>query len=170
LPMTISTARDIFVLELSQMLSAEHIIYRMLGNVARETNLPDAREAYEQHINETETHISNMEAALESIGETPEKATCLAAKGLSDEHDALKRVLLSGHARELGLLYGASKTEHYEIASYTMLIQLASELHEYEAATLLQANLDDELAMAKQVEKLAIMISKDAMKTVAVPA
>ncbi len=152
------------------MLSAEHVIYRMLGNVARETNLPDAREAYEQHINETEIHISNLEAALESIGETPEKAACLAVKGLSDEHDALKRVLLSGHALELGLLGGVGKTEHYEIASYIMLIQLTGELGELEAARFLQANLDDELAMAKQVEKLAIMISKDAMKTVAVPA
>jgi ferritin-like metal-binding protein YciE len=168
--MTMSSARELFIHELSDTLSAENIIYKMLGKVAKETQLPEARKGYEKHLKETEQHIANVEAAFKSLGEAPEKTTCLAAKGLSEEHDALKEEEPTGHALELGLLGGAGKTEHYEIASYTLLVQMAKDLGETEAVKLLQANLDDELTMAKEVEKLATSVSRDAKKAEAVPA
>ena len=55
----------------------------------------------------------------------------------------------------MGLLGGASKTEHYEIASYTDLVQMAKDLGEPEAARLLKENLDQEKAMSKQLETLS---------------
>jgi ferritin-like metal-binding protein YciE len=160
--MTLSTARELFVHELSDTLSAENIIHKMLGQVVKETKLPDARAAFEQHLEETKQHIANVESAFEAIGEKPEKTTCHAAVGLSEEHKALKEEKPTAHALELGLLGGAGKTEHYEIASYTLLVQMAKDLGETEAARLLQQNLDQELAMSKTVEQLAKVVSKDA--------
>ena len=168
--MSMSTPRELFVHELSDTLSAENIIYKMLGKVAKETQLPEARKGYEKHLKETEQHIANVEAAFKSLGETPEKTTCLAAKGLSEEHDALKEEKPTGPALELGLLGGAAKTEHYEIASYTLLVQMARDLGETEAAKLLQSNLEQEVATLKHVETLAKSLSQDAKKTAAVPA
>jgi ferritin-like metal-binding protein YciE len=168
--MSMSTPRELFVHELSDTLSAENIIYKTLGKVAKETQLPEARKGYEKHLKETEQHIANVEAAFKSLGETAEKTTCLAAKGLSAEHDALKEEKPTGAALELGLLGGAAKTEHYEIASYTLLVQMARDLGETEAAKLLQANLEQEVATLKQVESLAKSLSQDARKTAAVPA
>jgi ferritin-like metal-binding protein YciE len=164
--MPMSTAREIFVHELSDTLSAENIIYKMLGQVVKETKLPPAQEAYQHHLDETKQHISNVEAAFKAIGEKPEKTTCLAADGLSKEHAALKEEKPKDHALELGLLGGAGKTEHYEIASYKLLVQMAKDLGETKAAALLQENLDQELAMSKTVEKLAKMVSADAKKAV----
>lgn len=160
--MPMSTARDAFVHELSDMLSAENIIHKMLGQVVKETKLPDAQKAFEKHRDETEEHISNIELTFKAIGEKPEKTTCHAAEGLSEEHKALKEEKPTDHALELGLLGGAGKTEHYEIASYTLLVQMAKDLGETEAAKLLQKNLDQELAMSKTVESLAKAVSKDA--------
>lgn len=160
--MTMSTARELFVHELSDTLSAENIIHKMLGQVVKETKLPDARAAYEQHLEETATHIANVEAAFKAIGEKPEKTTCHAAVGLNEEHKALKEEKPKDHALELGLLGGAGKTEHYEIASYTLLVQMAKDLGESEAAKLLQENLDQELQMSQTVEKLAKAVLKDA--------
>jgi ferritin-like metal-binding protein YciE len=157
-----STAREIFVHELSDTLSAENIIHKMLGQVVKETKLPDAKSAFEQHLEETAQHIANVEAAFKAIGEKPEKTTCHAAVGLSEEHKALKDEKPPDHALELGLLGGAGKTEHYEIASYTLLVQMAKDLGETDAAKLLQENLDQELAMSKQVETLAKAVLKDA--------
>lgn len=160
--MPMSTARELFVHELSDTLSAENQIYKMLGKVVGETKLPDAKQAYQHHLEETKQHIANVTAAFEAIGEKPEKTVCLAAKGLGEEHDALKEEEPSGHALELGLLGGAGKTEHYEIASYTLLVQMAKDLGETEAAKLLQANLDQELTMSKTVVALAKTVSADA--------
>ena len=160
--MSMSTARELFTHELSDTLSAEQIIHKMLGEVVKETKLPDAKKAYEKHRAETEQHIANVEAAFKAIGEKPERTTCHAAVGLKEEHDALKDEKPTDHALELGLLGGAGKTEHYEIASYTLLVQMAKDLGETKAAGLLQENLDQELAMSKQVETLAKAVSKDA--------
>jgi len=160
-----STAREIFVHELSDTLSAENQIYKMLGKVVKETKLPDAKSAFERHREETKGHIDNVEAAFQAMGEKPEKTVCLAAKGLSEEHDALAEEKPTDHALELGLLGGAGKTEHYEIASYTLLVQMAKDLGETEAAKLLQTNLDQEVAMDKTVQALAKAVSADAKKT-----
>lgn len=160
--MSMSTARELFVHELADTLSAENIIYKMLGQVVKETKLPDAKKAFQSHLDETRGHIANVEAAFKAIGEKPEKTTCHAAVGLSEEHAALREEKPTAHALELGLLGGAGKTEHYEIASYTLLVQMAKDLGEAKAADLLQQNLDQELAMSTQVESLARMVSKDA--------
>lgn len=160
--MSISTARELFVHELSDTLSADTIILKMLGQVVKETRLPDAKAAYEQHLEETKAHIANVESAFKAIGEEPEKTTCHAAESLSEEHAALKEEKPTDHALELGLLGGAGKTEHYEIASYMLLVQMAKDLGETEAAKLLPQNLDQELAMSKTVETLAKAVLKDA--------
>ena len=56
---------------------------------------------------------------------------------------------------------GAAKTEHYEIASYNALIQMAKDLGETEVAALLKENLDQEKEMARKVESLAKVIGKE---------
>ena len=165
--MAMSTAREIFVHELSDTLSAEKQILKMLGKVVKETKLPDAKKAYQHHLDETEGHITNVEAAFQAIGEKPERTVCLAAKGLGEEHDALAEEKPTDHALELGLLGSASKTEHYEIASYTLLVQMAKDLGETDAAKLLQTNLDQELAMDKTIMGLAKEVSADARAAVA---
>jgi ferritin-like metal-binding protein YciE len=57
-------------------------------------------------------------------------------------------------------LGGAAKTEHYEMAMYTGLVQMAKDLGETEAAQLLQDNLDQEKEMAVRVETLARELGK----------
>jgi ferritin-like metal-binding protein YciE len=57
-------------------------------------------------------------------------------------------------------LGGAVKTEHYEMAMYTGLVQMARDLGETDAAQLLQDNLDQEKEMAVRVETLARELGK----------
>jgi ferritin-like metal-binding protein YciE len=160
--MGLDTPRDLFVHELSDMMSAENIIYKVLGEMVTETKVPEIKTAFQSHLKETEAQIKNLHAVFKSLGEQPEQMTCHAAEGLKKEHDSLKEEKPKGHVLELGLLGGAGKTEHYEMASYTMLVQMAKDLGETEAARLLKENLDQEVATAKKVEALAKAVGKDA--------
>lgn len=65
-------------------------------------------------------------------------------------------------ALAMGNVAGAAKTEHYEIATYTALVQMAKDLGERDAAALLKENLDQEKAMAKRVEAIAKELGKAA--------
>ena len=160
--MSLTTPRELFLHELSDTLSAEQIFHKVLGEMAQETKLPDARTAFESHQKETAQHIENVKTVFKNMGEQPEKLLCHAADGLKKEHDSLKEEKPKGDVLELGLLGGAGKTEHYEIASYKMLVQMAKDLGEADSVKLLQQNLDQEIAAANKVEKLARTVSKGA--------
>ncbi|HEV2065543.1 MAG TPA: DUF892 family protein [Thermomicrobiales bacterium] len=159
--MALATPRDLFLHELSDTLSAENIILGMLGELEKETEHPDVKSAVKQHQTETKQQIENVEKIFKQLGEKAEDVSCHAAEGLKAEHDSLKEEQPSPQVMELGNLAGAAKTEHYEIASYTSLVQMARDLGEREAVDLLSENLAQEKEMARTVESLAKQLGKE---------
>jgi ferritin-like metal-binding protein YciE len=160
--MPLQTPRDLFIHELSDTVSAEHLILEMLGELQQETSNPDVRAAVKHHVTETRQQIKNLEKVFKQLGESPEDTTCHAAEGLKQEHQALKDEQPAPLVLEIGNLAGAAKTEHYEIASYTALVQMARDLGEREAVDLLNENLSQEKEMARTVESLAKQVGKQA--------
>ena len=160
--MSLQTPRDLFIHELSDAMSAEHIVLKMLGALEQETQQAEVRKAVTHHQQETEQQIANLRKAFELLGAEPEETTCHAAEGLKKEHDALKEENPSELILELGNLAGAMKTEHYEIATYITLHQMAKDLGEKEVADLLDENLTQEKEMARTVQSLVKDLGKDA--------
>lgn len=160
--MSLSTPHELFMHELADTMSAEHIILGMLPELASEASHPEAKKAFQEHEKETRQQIKNLEQVFKSLGEQPEPTTCHAAEGLKKEHEALHEEQPSAMVLEMGNIAGAAKTEHYEIASYTALVQMARDLGQREAAQLLKENLDQEKAMAKRVEAIAKELGKAA--------
>lgn len=160
--MPLESPRDLLVHELSDTMSAEHTFLGLLPKLADEARHPDAKKAFKAHEAETRQQIKNLDRVFEHLGSRPEETTCYASVGLAKEHDALLEEQPSPMVLEMGDLGAAAKTEHYEIASYTMLVRMAKDLGEQDVARLLQENLDQEKAMAKQVEALAKELGKEA--------
>ena len=160
--MSLATPRDLFLHDLSDTLSAEHIVLEMLGVLQQETGNAEVKAALKHHETETRQQINTLERAFKLLGERPEDTTCHAAEGLKREHEALKAEQPAPLVLELGNLGGAAKTEHYEIASYTALVQMAKDLGETEVADVLKESLDQEKEMARTVEKLARQVGKEA--------
>lgn len=159
--MTIATPRELFVHELADAMSAEHQILEMLPELQQEALHPEFKQALKEHAAETKQHVKNLQAVFKAFGEKPEETTCLGMKGLVDEHASMHEEDPSPEMLELSNLIGAEKTEHYEIVSYTRLVQMAKDLGEKDAAGLLQENLDQEKAMAKRVADLTKSMSKE---------
>lgn len=160
--MSMTSPRELFVHELSDTMSAEQIILKMLPELQKEALHPEVKAAFKEHEAETKQQIKNLEQVFKQLGEEPEETTCHAAEGLKKEHEALHEEEPTPEVLEMGNLGGAAKTEHYEIASYTLLVQLAKDLGEREAADLLKENLDQEKAMSKRVEALTKELGKAA--------
>jgi ferritin-like metal-binding protein YciE len=160
--MAIAEPRELLIHELGDMMSAEHIIVKMLPELAKEAQHDELKSAFKDHESETKEQIKRLEQAFEALGEKVEESTCYAAEGLKKEHEALHEEDPSPEILEMGNVLGASKTEHYEIASYTGLVQLANDLGERKVADLLKQNLQEEEAMAKKLEKLGKQLGKEA--------
>ena len=159
--MPLTTPRELFVHELSDAMSAEHITLKLLPELRKEARHPELKQAFEEHERETRQQIDNLQQVFKQLGEQPEETTCHAAEGLRQEHQALHEEEPTPEVLELGNAAGAAKTEHYEIATYTALQQMARALGERDAAKLLGENLAQEKAMAKRVEALAKLLGQD---------
>lgn len=162
--MSIENPRELFIHELSDIMSAESIIAKMLPDLQKEAVTPEVKTAIADHLKETRQQIDVLKQVFNALGESPEETTCHAAEGLKEEHDALLEEEPTPAMLELGNLGGAAKTEHYEIATYTILIQMAKDLGERDVAALLKQNLDQEKAMSKRVEALAKLVGKQAKR------
>ena len=160
--MPISTTRELFVHELSDAMSAEQQILKMLPELQKEARHAELKKALKEHEQETKQQVKNLQTVFKQIGEQPEETTCYGLKGLADEHRALHEEEPSPDMLQMANVSGAAKTEHYEMVMYTGLVQMAKDLGERDAAQLLQANLDQEKAMAKRVEALAKELAKQA--------
>jgi ferritin-like metal-binding protein YciE len=158
--MPLTTSRDLFVHELSDAMSAEQQILKMLPELQEEAQNSEVREALRTHEQETRQQLKNIQEVFQQIGEKPEATVCFAMKGIADEHKALHEEEPSPEVLEMANLGGAAKTEHYEMAMYTGLVQMARDLGHDDAAQLLQDNLDQEKAMAVRVEMLARELGK----------
>jgi len=160
--MSLESPRDLLIHELSDMMSAENIVLKMLPELAKEAQHPEIKSAFQDHEKETREQIKRLTAAFEELGEKPEKTTCYGTEGFKKEHEALHEEKPSADVLEMGNILGAAKTEHYEIASYTGLAQLAKDLGETAVADLLKENLAEEEAMAKKLTAFAKELGKEA--------
>jgi ferritin-like metal-binding protein YciE len=159
--MTLAEPRELLIHELGDMLSSEHIIVKMLPELAKEAQNSEIREAFKHHEAETKEQIKRLQAAFKELGEKAEETTCYATEGLKQEHQALHEEKPTPDVLEIANILGASKTEHYEIASYTGLVQLAKDLGERTVADLLKQNLDEEQEMAKKLTAFSKTLGKE---------
>src|SRR6188472_2866402 len=67
---------ELFLDELADVLSAEQQLTKALPKMAKAAESDELREAFEQHLEETEEHISRLEQVAESLDETLKKKTC----------------------------------------------------------------------------------------------
>lgn len=160
--MPLTTTRELFVHELADAMSAEHIILEMLPELAKEATDPELQTALRDHEKETRQHVKNLEAVFKALGEQPEPTTCHAAEGLRQEHQALHEEQPTPEILQMANVTGAAKTESYEITSYTALVRMAKEQGERDVTRLLQENLDQEKAMAKRLDAVAKALGDEA--------
>ena len=160
--MSIGTTRELFIHELSDAMSAEQQVLKMLPELQKEARHTELKQALKAHETETKQQVKNLQAAFKQLGEEPEETTCFGIKGLVDEHQALHEEQPSPEMLEMANVSGAEKTEHYEMVMYTGLVQMAKDLGERDVAQLLQENLNQEKAMAKRVAALSKELGKQA--------
>ena len=159
--MALATPRDLFLHELSDLVSAENIFLKVLAEMAELSENADAQKAYRDHHKQTQGHIERLNKAFELMGEKPEQVTCLGADGLRKEHDHLKEEKPEGVVKEIGMLIGADKSEHYEMCAYRNLMQMARSLGETEVADLLSQTLSEEEDADKNVRSILRSLGSD---------
>ena len=162
----ISTPRELFLHELGDILYVEQqLAEEVLPMLINEVKLKEFRQALEQHLDETRSHITNLEQVFDLMGEKPEAEKCVGFEGLKKEHEELVGKV-SEDLRDGVHSGGVARTEHYEIAAYSGLIEKARALGEQDAVTLFEENLKQEREALRKAESIEKTL-RDELKTTA---
>lgn len=160
----ITSIQEAFIHELSDVYSAEKQITKALPKLARAATNPSLVKGFEMHLEETQGQIERLDQIVEMLGVKLERITCKAMEGLVEEGEEIVKEIQKGPVRDVMLIAGAQKVEHYEIATYGCLVEMAKEMGYKDVAKLLQQTLDEEKATDEKLNRLAISdVNKEAL-------
>jgi ferritin-like metal-binding protein YciE len=143
------TLSDLFHSQLKDIYYAEKKIYRTLPKMAKATTLPELKQAFMAHREETQGHIERLEQVFEIIGKRPQTKPCEAINGAIAEGEETIEDFGESAAIDTGLVAAGQAVEHYEKARYGALIAWANQLGIPQAAALLNETLQEEMKADK---------------------
>src|SRR5436190_1650361 len=116
--MELNTLRALFIHELKDLYSAETQLVEALPNVAAAVTDADLKAGIEVHLEETVEHVNRLEQILNELGESTDGPKCKGMEGLLAETASLIEEEADPEILDAGIIGGAQKVEHYEIAGY----------------------------------------------------
>jgi ferritin-like metal-binding protein YciE len=141
MPTKMSEPRDLFLHELGDVLYAERTLVKTFPKLQEEAWDEELALGFEEHLDETQQHVKNVELAFEKLGEKPTAEKCPGIEGIKQEHDDfLSKESPSQDVLDSFLTGAAARTEHYEIAAYEGLVTMAEAMGETEVVELLTEN------------------------------
>lgn len=151
-----SKLNEFFIDQLQDIYWAEQKLVKTLPKLEEAAHSAELRQAFNHHLQETRNHISRLEKAFDLIGEPAQSKKCHAIAGIADEGEAIIDETEENTAqRDVGLIFAGQKAEHYEIATYGGLVQLAKTLGYNDVAELLAVTLAEEKNADVTLTKIA---------------
>jgi len=148
---------ELFHEGLKDIYFAEKKILAALPKMANAADSEDLVAAFQEHLDETEEHVTRLEKVFELIDQQPHGKNCPAIIGIVEEGQEVMKEYKGSPALDAGLLAAAQAVEHYEISRYGTLMTWAQQLGMLEAAAILNQTLQEEVEMHSTLTKLAQM-------------
>ncbi len=153
-----SMLHDFFIDELKDIYWAEKHLVKVLPKMSKAATTQELKDAINEHLEVTKTHVSRLEDVFGLMNKTPQAKKCDAMAGITDEGDEIVSDTEDGSVtRDVGIILAAQKVEHYEIATYGGLVQLAKTLNHNDVADILYTTLEEE----KQTDEKLTQIAED---------
>lgn len=158
--------KEFFIDEIKDVYFAEHEAMKALKKMEKAATSKALKDSLKQHQTETEEQISRLEEVFKLIGEKPEKKKCDGILGIiKDGEGVIEDTDTDTMVRDVAIIIASQKVEHYEIASYGSLAELARTLGNEEVAELLDITLDEEKETDVSLTVLAVeSVNEEAKK------
>ena len=150
------TLHDAFLEELKDAYDAEKQLTKALPKLAKASTSPELRQAFEDHLEETNGHVEKLEQVFQGLDEKPKGQRCDGIAGIIDEGKKVMDEDFDDATMDACLIAAGQRAEHYEIAAYGTLVAWAKTMGHHDAADLLQEILDEEKAADEKLNQIAI--------------
>jgi len=129
------------------------LAFRVLPHLHEQVTSDVLAAAVAEHLEQTKEHVARVEIAFRAVGAEPSSNLCEPAERLARHHDELVEKIVAERLRDLFHAASAARTEHFELATYDVLIALGRELAAGEGVDVLQRNRDEDEQALRRVER-----------------
>lgn len=137
---------------------AEKHLTKVLPRIEKAATSEELKQALQDHLTVTEEQVARLEQVFEILGKKAQAKKCEAMEGLVKEAETIIEETEDGTStRDVAIIIACQKVEHYEIASYGGLTQLANTMGMTEVAELLGQTLQEE----KETDELLTSIAEN---------
>ncbi len=151
-----SALLEFFTDEIKDIYWAEKHLTKALPKMKKAAASKALADALGEHLEVTITHVARLEQVFELLGKKAQAKKCDAMEGISKEGEGIIEDTEKGTAtRDVGIILASQKVEHYEIATYGGLAQLAKTLGLSKISELLTKTLNEEKEADKTLTAIA---------------
>jgi len=137
---------------------AENRLLKAIPKMQKEATTVQLEKTLGEHLDVTRDQIQRLDQIFDKLGIKAAGKKCDGMQGLLDEGEHVMEETEEGSVtRDVGIIVSAQKIEHYEIAAYGGLAQLARTMGHNEIAELLDATLQEE----KEADRLLTEIAEN---------
>ena len=137
---------------------AEKALLKALPKMQKNATTEELKQAFEDHTAVTEEQARRLEQVFEIMGKKAQAKKCEAMEGLiAESEEIVENTEDDTMTRDVALIMAAQKVEHYEIATYGGLVQLAHTMNMTEIAEILEQTLQEE----KDTDQLLTYIAEN---------
>jgi len=161
--MKLQSLRELLIEELQDIYSAENMILSALPKMAEEASTPELRNAFNQHLQQTRGHVQRLDQIFDQMPNVDRKdKKCKGMEGIIKDNKDLLSEDAEPEVLDAGMIAGAQRVEHYEMAAYGTARAYASLLGHNDWAQLLQVTLEEEKEADARLTRLAERINLEA--------
>jgi ferritin-like metal-binding protein YciE len=153
--MSLMTMDDLLKEQIQDVYSAEQQLLNALPKMAEAASSKELREAFEEHLEETKGQIERLNRVCDMLAIPIDGAPCEGMAGLIAEGQHVIDQEGEPLVKDAALIAAAQRVEHYEIAAYGTICQLAEDMDEGAAKDLLGQILASEKKSDKKLTKIA---------------
>jgi ferritin-like metal-binding protein YciE len=151
----VTSLDQLLVHELTDLYATEQALIPALGRMREKASNPELKQAFDQHLLETEGHVERLERVFRSVGARAKRGASDAVSAIEVETERLLRRKVDPDVRDAWLIASAQRVEHIEIANYGTARTFAATLGHTYAAELLQQTLEEERSADERLTLLA---------------
>jgi ferritin-like metal-binding protein YciE len=141
----VSNLRDLYLTTLEHTLNSERqIAEKGLPAMIEKATNPQLKQAFAQHLRETQQHVMRLQAILDATEGEATEAKCKVTAALISEAESQIKDAANEEIRDVILIAAGNQVEHHEIAVYGTLRTWAQILDEPEHAAILEKTLHEE--------------------------
>ena len=162
--MKLESLHDLFIEELQDLYSAENQILEALPEMIGKVHAPELKRALQQHLEQTRGQVQRLDLIFDQLGDDVDREdkTCKGMKGIIKDGEDVLKARAEPEVLDAGIIAGAQRVEHYEIAGYGTVRTYAQLLGHKEWARLLEQTLEEEKEADQILNKLASRINVEA--------